>query len=92
MQQWYQHYQAQSYSTDPQESQAKDYIKEHTQVSGVCSQLLHYPQGNTDQNHNTGQWSVFSVTALSPRGTLIRIITQVSGVCSQLLHYPPGEH
>ncbi|XP_052379480.1 ribonucleoprotein PTB-binding 2 [Oncorhynchus keta] len=31
MQQWYQHYQAQSYSTDPQESQAKDYIKEHTQ-------------------------------------------------------------
>ncbi|XP_064789062.1 ribonucleoprotein PTB-binding 2 [Oncorhynchus masou masou] len=31
MQQWYQHYQAQSYSTAPQESQAKDYSKEHTQ-------------------------------------------------------------
>ncbi|XP_070303536.1 ribonucleoprotein PTB-binding 2 [Salvelinus sp. IW2-2015] len=33
MQQWYQHYQAQaqSYSTAPQESHAKDYSKEHTQ-------------------------------------------------------------
>uniref|UniRef100_A0A4W5MIC2 Uncharacterized protein n=1 Tax=Hucho hucho TaxID=62062 RepID=A0A4W5MIC2_9TELE len=31
MQQWYQHYQDQSYSTAPQESQAKDYSKEHTQ-------------------------------------------------------------
>ncbi|XP_041705254.2 ribonucleoprotein PTB-binding 2 isoform X3 [Coregonus clupeaformis] len=38
MQQWYQHYQAQaqSYSTAPQESQAVDYAKEHTQQAAVA--------------------------------------------------------
>ncbi|XP_071202343.1 ribonucleoprotein PTB-binding 2 isoform X1 [Salvelinus alpinus] len=37
MQQWYQHYQAQSYSTAPHESHAKDYSKEHTQQAAVPS-------------------------------------------------------
>ncbi|XP_055779261.1 ribonucleoprotein PTB-binding 2-like isoform X3 [Salvelinus fontinalis] len=39
IQQWYQHYQAQaqSYSTAPQESQAVDYAKEHTQQQAAAA-------------------------------------------------------
>ncbi|KAL1022782.1 hypothetical protein UPYG_G00032230 [Umbra pygmaea] len=42
MQQWYQQYQAQSYSTGPQESQAADYAKEHSQQAVAVSSYGDY--------------------------------------------------
>ncbi|XP_064859274.1 LOW QUALITY PROTEIN: ribonucleoprotein PTB-binding 2-like [Oncorhynchus nerka] len=82
IQQWYQHYQAQaqSYSTAPQESQAVDYAKEHTQQAAAPS----YGDYSSYMQAVSQYYSQPPVTQPPPQAYQNREPTKEADVCKPL--------
>ncbi|XP_036824680.1 ribonucleoprotein PTB-binding 2 isoform X2 [Oncorhynchus mykiss] len=82
IQQWYQHYQAQaqSYSTAPQESQAVDYTKEHTQQAAAPS----YGDYSSYMQAVSQYYSQPPVTQPPPQAYQNREPTKEADVCKPL--------
>ncbi|XP_052336056.1 ribonucleoprotein PTB-binding 2-like isoform X3 [Oncorhynchus keta] len=82
IQQWYQHYQAQaqSYSTAPQESQAVDYTKEHTQQQAAPS----YGDYSSYMQAVNQYYSQPPVTQPPPQAYQNREPTKEADVCKPL--------
>nr|XP_046209349.1 ribonucleoprotein PTB-binding 2-like isoform X3 [Oncorhynchus gorbuscha] len=83
IQQWYQHYQAQaqSYSTAPQESQAVDYAKEHTQQQAAAPSYGDY---SSYMQAVSQYYSQPPVTQPPPQAYQNREPTKEADVCKPL--------